>query len=129
MDKNKETLNEEQRKQISRRDFLVGAGTVVVGGAIGSGLLSSCESEPVTTTIEKTKTVEKTVTVGGEGAVTVTKTVGGIEPAFEAEDTYVKMIDPMGYGGDMSAVEVKNGKIVRIRPLHYDEACSQGEVD
>jgi len=28
--------------EVTRRDFLVGAGTVVVGGAIGAGLLSSC---------------------------------------------------------------------------------------
>jgi trimethylamine-N-oxide reductase (cytochrome c) len=130
--KNKELSSEEEKQgKISRRDFLVGAGTVVVGGAIGTGLLSSCKGETVTTTVEKTKTLEKTVTttIGGESAVTVTKPVGGIDPAFEEENTYVKMIDPMGYGGDMSAVDVKNGKIVRIRPLHYDEVCSEDEID
>ncbi len=37
-------VNEEQKQsgEVTRRDFLVGAGTVVVGGAIGAGLLSSC---------------------------------------------------------------------------------------
>jgi hypothetical protein len=59
--------NEEEKEQagVSRRDFLVGAGTVVAGGVIGAGLLSSCGGgETITTTVEKTKTVEKTTTIG-----------------------------------------------------------------
>jgi len=128
---------EEQNGEVSRRDFLVGAGTVVVGGAIGAGLLSSC-GETVTTTVKETstKTVPTTVTVGGEGAVTVTetKTVGG-EGAVTVTETQT-VTDP-GSGGTLppalepeetfcsreintAAVDVKNGKIIRMRPLHYD---------
>jgi len=129
--------------EVTRRDFLVGAGTVVVGGAIGAGLLSSC-GETVTTTVKETSTktvpttitapgttVTETKTVAGEDGevitVTETKTVtapGGetIEPADEPEETYIKALSLIGFGngGEPECVDVKNGKIVRIRPLHYD---------
>jgi hypothetical protein len=104
----KEKLPVEETKQsgeVTRRDFLVGSGTVIVGGAIGAGLLSSCKGgETVTTTVTSTKTVPTTVTaaattvtntvtstVGGPGAATVTQTItktidgpgGAVLPAFE----------------------------------------------
>lgn len=75
-------LDEEKKQsgEVSRRDFLVGAGTVVVGGAIGAGLLSSCggDTTTVTQTVQTTKTVEKvsTVSVGAGETVTVTTTAG-----------------------------------------------------
>jgi trimethylamine-N-oxide reductase (cytochrome c) len=46
--------------------------------------------------------------------------MGVIEPAFEPEETFIKDVginNPI----EPSAVDVKNGKIVRIRPLHLDE--------
>jgi trimethylamine-N-oxide reductase (cytochrome c) len=140
----KQSENEEQThlSEVSRRDFLVGAGTVVVGGAIGAGLLSSCNGgETITTTVEKTKTVEKTTTIAEGGAVTVTSTTtihdgtggstvtttktvtgGATSPADEAEETYIKALSLIGFGngGEPECVDVKNGRIVRIRPLHYD---------
>ncbi len=139
-----ENEKQEESGEVTRRDFLVGAGTVVVGGAIGAGLLSSCSNgEPQTVTT--TKTVEKTTTIGGSGAVTVTETVGGegaqtitetktvtapggdvVEPWQESEDTIVR-----GFGFlscDASCVDTKNGKVVRIRPLHYNWNYSEEEV-
>ena len=146
-EKEKLPLNEEQKQsgEVTRRDFLVGAGTVVVGGAIGAGLLSSCNGDTVTTTVTSTKTVPTTVTstVGGAGA-TVTETVGAgetvtatktvtqtgtssaVEPWQEEENTIVR-----GFGFlscDASCVDTKNGRIVRIRPLHYDWNYSADEV-
>ncbi len=125
--------NEEKRQsgEVTRRDFLVGAGTVVVGGAIGAGLLSSC-SDGETKTVTTTKTVEKTTTIGGSGAVTVTETVGGegaititktvtepgsggTQPYLESEETFVQQMDAVG------SCDVKNGRIVRLRPVHYDD--------
>jgi hypothetical protein len=104
---NKLPEEKEEKKQsgeVSRRDFLVGAGTVVVGGAIGAGLLSSCdgnEEKTVTATIEKTKTVTTTLGSGqtvtetvGTGGTTVTRTttVQGtgevVEPWQEPEETH-----------------------------------------
>jgi len=42
-EKEKSPVDETKKSgEVTRRDFLVGAGTVVVGGAIGAGLLSSC---------------------------------------------------------------------------------------
>jgi len=145
-EKEKLPENEEKKQsgEVTRRDFLVGAGTVVVGGAIGAGLLSSCgdgETTTVSTTIEKTKTV--TTTVGGEGAVTVTatETVGagetvtktttstistGLYPADEPEETVLKV--GCSDGRALSAVDVKNGKIVRIRPHHWDWKYTEAEL-
>jgi molybdopterin guanine dinucleotide-containing S/N-oxide reductase-like protein len=138
-DHSEKTQNEETKKtsEVTRRDFLVGAGTVVVGGAIGAGLLSGC-GETVTTTVKETttKTVPTTVTstetktVAGEDGevITVTKTVtepgsgGGMEPALEPEEVYFNAINCPGHA------DVKNGKIIRIRPIHYnrDNADIQG---
>jgi len=44
-----------------------------------------------------------------------------VQPALEQVETFVKGIAWLGERGfNASAVDVKNGKIVRIRPLHYD---------
>jgi trimethylamine-N-oxide reductase (cytochrome c) len=146
-EKAKLPLNEEQKEsgEVTRRDFLVGTGTVVVGGAIGAGLLSSCSEKTITETIETTKTVEKvsTVTVGEGTPVTVTETEhvgagetvtvtstttqeGGVEPAFEKEETHMGLV-----GGNqmvVSAIDTKNGKVVRIRGLHYDDKYTEEEI-
>jgi molybdopterin guanine dinucleotide-containing S/N-oxide reductase-like protein len=144
--KSSEVEKKEQSGEVTRRDFLVGAGTVVVGGAIGAGLLSSCNGgETVTTTVEKTKTVEKTTTIGGDGAVTVTatETVGsgqtvtttstvtvGSTPASEPVRTSIIEVSQLGLPrANTAAVDCKNGKIVRIRPLHYDWKYSTEEFN
>jgi anaerobic selenocysteine-containing dehydrogenase len=150
--KNQERLSEDEEKkqsgEVTRRDFLVGAGTVVVGGAIGAGLLSSCKGEEtVTTTLEKTKTV--TTTLVGDDAITVTKTTtvqggpgdstvtvtstvpgdgGAVLPAYEEETSFLKACCIGGKGGCPAVVDVKNNKIVRIRPLHYNEKYTEEEL-
>jgi iron complex transport system substrate-binding protein len=64
---NKQIQSDEkqQLKEISRRNFLLGAGSVIVGSTIGSGLLSGCKGETttVTQTIPTTKTVSVPTTV------------------------------------------------------------------
>ena len=149
MKEEKEKLPVDETKksgEVTRRDFLVGAGTVVVGGAIGAGLLSSC-GETVTTTVKETSTktvpttitapgttVTETKTVAGEDGqvitVTETKTVhdggGGILPADEPEETTLKV--GCSDGRALSAVDTKHGKIVRIRPHHWDWKYSVDEL-
>jgi len=142
-------VNAEQKEsgEVSRRDFLVGAGTVVVGGAIGAGLLSGC-GETVTTTVKETstKTVPTTVTAPGTTetktvagpageviTVTETKTVyegggGAVEPAFEPETTVLKVYGT-NVGGEPAAIDVKNGRIVRIRPYDYSKVVPAAEID
>ena len=121
MKEEKLTSNEEEKQAggVSRRDFLVGAGTVVVGGAVGSGLLSSCKGETVTTTVVQTstKTVPTTITVtqpGGSG--------GTAYPVDEPEETKIHVLAQTanGFPGVFGCVDVKDGKVVRIRPAHYD---------
>lgn len=148
----KKDNKKEQKKQtgeVSRRDFLVGAGTVVVGGTIGAGLLSSCgdgEEKTVTTTIEKTKTVTTTIGEGVPVTVTETRQVGAgetvtktttitgtgeaVEPAFEEEESVISAFSMNGSAGvgELCSVEVKNGKIIRTRPLHYDENYTEEEL-
>jgi len=143
----KQPKNEEKKQsgEVSRRDFLVGAGTVVVGGAIGAGILSGCSgggtTETIVSTVPTTKTVTTTVQGGTGGAtatvtktatttvqggtggatVTTTKTVtnqgtgGAVEPALEPEQTFMQSMDFIG------ACDVKNGKIIRQRPIHYND--------
>ncbi len=135
----KSTKDKEQSGEVSRRDFLIGAGTVVVGSTVGAGLLSSC-TKGEATTVTTTKTVEKTTTIDGNGAastVTETKTVGGdgaititetktitegnpdssVTPALEPEESYV---NKSGFCLGAIAVDAKKGKVVRCRPIHYD---------
>jgi len=143
----KQPKNEEKKQsgEVSRRDFLVGAGTVVVGGAIGAGILSGCSSGGTTQTVEITKTVTttaggagavtvtatktttvgagQTVTVGGSGStVTTTKTVtaqgtgGAVVPALEPEQEMMVKTD-----GPTLMMDVKNGKMVRGRPIHFPD--------
>jgi molybdopterin guanine dinucleotide-containing S/N-oxide reductase-like protein len=130
-EKEKITENKKQTGDVTRRDFLVGAGTVVVGGAIGAGLLSSCNGGETQTVVQTTtKTVPTTVTaaattitetstttVSGEGAVTVTTTVNGggvVPPALEAEETLLRR------NRQVYCLDVKNNRVIRQRPLHYD---------
>jgi hypothetical protein len=90
-----------ERGEISRRDFLIGAGSVVVGGAIGAGitypLVAGKEKEVVTTkTVEVSKTVTApattvTTTVAAD-TVTTTKTVGGVQPWQEPETTHIMQL-------------------------------------
>jgi len=126
-----------ERGEVSRRDFLVGAGAVVVGGAIGAGITYPLVSGDGggTTTVETTKTVSvagptvtSTTTMGTGDVVTTTvdggtKTVttivdggGAVPPALEPEVSSTQYLDY----GVVTDVDVKNGKIVRTRPTHYD---------
>jgi len=134
-EKDLKTEETKQSGEVSRRDFLVGAGTVVVGGAVGAGLLSSCnggEEKTVTTTktVEKTVTVSdgatatvtETKTVGGEGAITVTETKtvsdgssGVLEPWQEPERGYVYATKTP------TQFEVKNGRIIRCRRIRFND--------
>jgi hypothetical protein len=101
--KGKEKLPENEEKkqsgEVSRRDFLVGAGSVIVGGAIGAGIaypLAKGEEGGATTTEVVTKTTEKVSTVtsiagagetvtitGGGGTVTKTTTITGTGEVVE----------------------------------------------
>jgi len=107
-----------EKGEVSRRDFLVGAGAVVVGGAIGAGItyplvkgkgdgevVTTTKTVSVPTTVTSTvpgatvtNTVTSTTTVGAGQTVTVTQpggtktvttTVGaGVEPWQEPEETH-----------------------------------------
>ncbi len=147
-DKAKQPTNENKKQngEVSRRDFLVGAGTVVIGGAIGAGVLTGCggEEKTVTTTVEKTKTVTTTLGEGATATVTSTTTVGGdgatvtetvtstvtngesSEPAFEDEKTFITL--PGSNQNTACAIDVKHNKIVRVRALHFDEQYSADEL-
>ncbi len=47
-----------------------------------------------------------------------------VEPAFEPEKTVTKTLNLGGRQGLPMRVDVKNGRIIRIRPLHFDEKYS-----
>lgn len=100
--------------KVSRRDFIKSTGLVlggaaagaVAGGGAGYSLAPKGEIKEVE--------VVKEVQVPVEGV---------LEPAFEQEQSVIRGSSFMGFGRDgmPTRVEVKDGKIVRIRPLRYAE--------
>jgi molybdopterin guanine dinucleotide-containing S/N-oxide reductase-like protein len=108
----------EKRKDanpVSRRQFIKGAG-LVVGGVAAGAAVGACKTE------EAEVPAKEGVPVPKEGAKEV-PTTGVVEPAFEPEVTSIRGTSAMGFGRDgmPARVEVKNGKIVRIRPVRYAE--------
>jgi iron complex transport system substrate-binding protein len=72
---NKNDNCQSERGDMSRRHFLLGAGSLVFGGALGGGLLSGCKEEVTTTKmITTTKTVSVPTTVEVPVTTTVTET-------------------------------------------------------
>jgi iron complex transport system substrate-binding protein len=64
-----------EKGEMSRRHFLLGAGSVVIGGALGGGLLSGCKEEVTTTkVVSSTMTVSVPTTVEVPVTSTVTET-------------------------------------------------------
>ncbi len=136
-----ENAEQKESGEVSRRDFLVGAGTVVVGGIISSGLLSGCKPETETTTVEipTTKTVTKTVeipttvisTVQGSGSiVTTTKTIttGASTtsiPLTITDGTYSGTMKGMG-GNVTVTLTYKNSKITDCEIVGEDETEGVG---
>jgi hypothetical protein len=118
----KEKKKEEKKRAsgISRREFIKDAGIVV--GGVAAGALASCTPAPAPAPPATAVPVQPPVP--GQ----IPSTSGGVEPAFEPEKTMLRMINPMGSGAEVSAVDVKNNKIVRIRPLHYDEVYTKEEL-
>jgi trimethylamine-N-oxide reductase (cytochrome c) len=51
-----------------------------------------------------------------------------IEPAFEPEETVIRCIGLCGGGVEPMCVDIKNGKIIRMRPLHYDDNYTEEEL-
>ena len=52
------------------------------------------------------------------------------EKNFSPEKTVIKSLGLMGFGksGHISAIDVKDGRIVRIRPLHFNSKYTMEEV-
>jgi len=117
-----EKNNEEQQDAISRRDFLKSAGLVLGGGvagaAAGAGITSALTPDAELAEQAAPETVEVIKEVVKYEAVE-----GVLEPAFEEEESAITGSIFMGFGRDgfPNRVDTKNGKIVRIRPLRYDE--------
>ncbi len=90
--KNIQSANEmkKQSGEVSRRDFLLGAGTVVAGGIIGGGLLTSCTPDPVTETVEITKTKEIPTTVTNTSTVEIEKTYNFEKPFTPIPSSSIK---------------------------------------
>jgi molybdopterin guanine dinucleotide-containing S/N-oxide reductase-like protein len=50
------------------------------------------------------------------------------EPAFEPEKTVIRSIGLGGTGAEPIYVDVKDGKIIRMRPVHYEDKYSKEEL-
>jgi hypothetical protein len=86
-------MSEENKKRISRRQFLVDTGLAAGGAALGATLLASCAGKTTTETVTETKnaTVVSTVT---SPAVTITKTA-----AASAAPISLTCYEPTGASG------------------------------
>ncbi|MDD4924254.1 MAG: hypothetical protein PHF74_05415, partial [Dehalococcoidales bacterium] len=67
-------INKNEKGDVSRRDFLVGAGSVIAASTIGGGLLAGCAGKEVTKTVEITKTIQATKTVQVPTTITASGT-------------------------------------------------------
>jgi hypothetical protein len=89
----KEIKSEKDENQksgkVSRRDFLVGAGTVLAASTIGGGLLAGCKGETTTQTVQvtTTKTVPTTVEVTKEVPTTITGPVSTVTTTKTISET------------------------------------------
>jgi len=99
----KEKKNEKGTSGFSRREFIKDAGLVVGGAAAGAAITHV--AAPKKEVAEEGKTIASVV----------------LEPAQEPEASVIRGASFMGFGRDgvPTRVDVKNCKIVRIRPLHY----------
>ena len=105
--------DEKEPKVVSRRFFIKGA---AVGAAVRRRGASPPARQPAPTAAPAPAAPRR-----GAGANrrrpaprAAPAAGGSASPAFEPEETVIKCQSPI------VATEVKNGKIVRIRPLHYD---------
>ncbi len=133
-------VNKNQEKEpstVSRRDFLKSAGVVAGGAAAAGGLaaiLTGCQpaAAPVEGEAPAAPAAPAEVVAppapAAPAAPQVVPVEGVVEPAFEAETSMIRGSSFMGFGRDgmPTRVEVKNGRIVRIRPLRYaDEGYTE----
>jgi iron complex transport system substrate-binding protein len=111
-DKNKQinrNIDPKEKKEMSRRNFLFGVGSLMIGGVLGGGLLSGCKEESTTTkivssirTVSVPTTVEvpvtSTVTETAVDTVTETATVTETETVTEkvAEPKTITITDVLG---------------------------------
>src|SRR5512133_3134699 len=110
--------DEKEPKVVSRRFFIKGAAAsaAVAGVAAAAGCTPTPapQAGPTPTPVVKEviKEVIKEVPVAGSGV---------LEPSKEPETSVIRGSSFSGFGRDgaPTRVEVKNGKIVRIRPLRY----------
>jgi len=62
---------------------------------------------------------------GGNSLVGANTVAGGgaVEPSFEPEESVIRGTGFMGFGREYTParVDIKHGRILRIRPLHYDD--------
>lgn len=107
---------------MTRRDFIKGAGLVVGGMAVGAGATYGLTPKNIAGSPTQPQQPGEVKEVIREVVKYETKE-GVLEPAFEEELSTIRGSISMGFGrdGTPTRVEVKNGKIVRIRPLHYAE--------
>ncbi len=112
----------EGTQKLSRRDFLKSAGLVAVGAAAGAGITYGLTPKPTEEGVEVAPKEGEPAPKEIVKEVIKYQTVEGVlEPAFEEELSVIRGTSAMGFGRDgmPTRVDVKNGKIVRIRPIHY----------
>ncbi len=112
-EKEKPTEQANENITISRREFLKDAGLVVGGAAAGAVITYAAgPTKEVAKEVPKTSPAAAPAVAPAPAAGPVTPGTG---PAGEPEQTFVKCSNNTAV-----CVDVKNGRVIRMRPLHYD---------
>jgi trimethylamine-N-oxide reductase (cytochrome c) len=114
----KKAVEEEEKRKgggLSRREFLKDA-SLLVGGAAAGAVINAVAAPAKEVTREVVKQAPTTVPVAAKPTTApgVAPVTAGVAPAFEPEETFISSTEVTG------AFDVKNGRIIRGRPLHYD---------
>jgi anaerobic selenocysteine-containing dehydrogenase len=133
-EKEKEKGNEKGAKGLSRREFIKDAG-LVVGAAVTGGALAGCATTPApapqagptaTTGVKPGPTSPPAPVAPGAPQPTAAPATGGLVPALEPEESF---LGPYGTNtSDGVMIDTKNGKIVRMRPFHWDWKLTKEQV-
>ena len=108
--------DEQKPKLVSRRFFIKGA---AVGAAVaGAGAIAACTTAPTPAAAPAPTAAPAAAPAPTSAVQPVVAAPAGAkqDPYLEKEETRIQTYC------QIAAVDVKNGKIVRMRPLHYDAA-------
>ncbi len=120
-EKEREKGKEKGTSGLSRREFLRDAG--LAAGGVAAGALVGCGGTPAPA---PTKPAATAAAPAAGTQPTAAPATGAVSPAAAPEQSF---LGPYGTNtSDAVMIDVKNGKIVRMRPFHWDWKLGKEQV-